>query len=67
MVVREVRPIHDAMKLERLTIDDVIESVREQGIDDLGRVKLAVIEPDGRFSFIQRDAEEHEEEEKKSV
>jgi len=67
VIVREGRPIDDAMKLERLTIDDVIESAREQGIDDLGRVKLAVLEPDGKVSFIQRDAEEHEDEGKKSV
>ena len=65
VVVRDGRPIDDAMKLERLTIDDVIESAREQGIDDLGKVKLAVLEPDGKFSFIQRDDEEHHEDEKK--
>jgi len=67
VVVRDGRPIDDAMKLERLTIDDVIESAREQGIDDLGKVKLAVLEPDGKFSFIQRGDEEHHEDEKKSV
>jgi uncharacterized membrane protein YcaP (DUF421 family) len=61
VVVRDGRPIQDAMKLERLTIDDVIESAREQGIDDLGKVKLAVLEPDGKFSFIQRDGEDKQE------
>ncbi|HEY3208628.1 MAG TPA: YetF domain-containing protein [Actinomycetota bacterium] len=68
VVVRDGRPIEDAMKLERLTIDDVIESARQQGIDDLGKVKLAVLEPDGKFSFIQRDGrQEHEDAGKKTV
>lgn len=61
VVVRDGRPIEDAMKLERLTIDDVVESARQQGIDDLGKVKLAVLEPDGKFSFIQRDGEQEPE------
>jgi uncharacterized membrane protein YcaP (DUF421 family) len=68
VIVRDGRPVVDAMKLERLTVDDVIEGAREQGIDDLGKVKLAVLEPDGKFAFIQRDgAGSHEEEGKKTV
>jgi len=68
VVVRDGRPLDEAMKIERLTMDDVIESAREQGIDDLARVKLAVLEPDGRFSFIQREGDEAQEApEKKSV
>jgi uncharacterized membrane protein YcaP (DUF421 family) len=68
VVVRDGRPLHDAMKIERLTVDDVIESAREQGIDDLGKVRLAVLEPDGKFSFIKRDGgDQTEDEDKKSV
>jgi uncharacterized membrane protein YcaP (DUF421 family) len=68
VVVRDGRPINEAMKLERLTIDEVIESAREQGIDDLGKVKMAVLEPDGKFSFIRSDnGEGHQDTEKKSV
>ena len=68
VVVRDGRPLEEAMRIERLTIDDVIEGARQQGIDDLGKVKLAVLEPDGRFSFVQRDGEETgDSDEKKSV
>ncbi|HEV8420343.1 MAG TPA: YetF domain-containing protein [Actinomycetota bacterium] len=68
VVVRDGRPINEAMKLERLTIDEVIEGAREQGIDDLGKVKMAVLEPDGKFSFIRSDGEEeHQDAGKKSV
>jgi uncharacterized membrane protein YcaP (DUF421 family) len=68
VVVRDGQPLHDAMKIERLTVDDIIESAREQGIDDLGKVQLAVLEPDGKFSFIKRDGSDQTEDEgKKSV
>ncbi|MGH2556817.1 MAG: YetF domain-containing protein [Actinomycetota bacterium] len=50
-----------------MTIDDVIEGARLQGIDDLGKVKLGVLEPDGRFSFIQFQPEQHEEPEHKGA
>ena len=61
VIVREGKPVDEAMKLERLTIDDVIEGARLQGIDDLAKVRLGVLEPDGRFSFIQFQPEQHEE------
>jgi uncharacterized membrane protein YcaP (DUF421 family) len=61
VVVRDGRPMDEAMRIERLSIDDVIEGAREQGIDDLGKVKLAVLEPDGKFSFIQRDGQSAQE------
>ena len=68
VVVRDGRPLEEAMRIERLTIDDVIEGAREQGIDDLGKVKLAVLEPDGKFSFIQNDGSAPQEDTtKKSV
>jgi uncharacterized membrane protein YcaP (DUF421 family) len=68
VVVRDGRPVEEAMRIERLTTDDVIESAREQGIDDLGKVKLAVLEPDGKFSFIQSDGSTPQEDTtKKSV
>jgi uncharacterized membrane protein YcaP (DUF421 family) len=68
VVVRDGRPVEEAMRIERLTIDDVIEGAREQGIDDLGKVKLAVLEPDGKFSFIQSDGSAPQEDTpKKSV
>jgi uncharacterized membrane protein YcaP (DUF421 family) len=68
VVVRDGRPLLDAMRIERLTVDDVIESAREQGIDDLGKIRPGVLEPDGKFSFIKWDgSDETEDEDKKSV
>jgi uncharacterized membrane protein YcaP (DUF421 family) len=53
VVVRRGQPIEESMRMERLGLEELLEAAREQGIDDLQKVKLAVIEPDGKFSFIQ--------------
>ena len=55
VVVRDGRFLDDVMKVERLSAEEVTEAAREQGIDDLNDVRLAVLEPDGKFSFITRD------------
>ena len=53
IVVRNGRPIDEMLRVERLTLEDVLEGAREQGIGDLRQVRLGVLEPDGKFSFIQ--------------
>lgn len=37
---------------ERLTIDEIQEAARRQGIGDLSTVELCVLEPDGSLSFL---------------
>jgi uncharacterized membrane protein YcaP (DUF421 family) len=56
VVIRDGRPIEEALGLERLTLEELKESARHQGIGDLSRVRIAILEPDGRFSFIQEEA-----------
>lgn len=58
IVVRDGRPIEEALRLERVVLDEVLEGAREQGIANLRDAKLAILEPDGRFSFIKKDATE---------
>jgi uncharacterized membrane protein YcaP (DUF421 family) len=53
VVLRNGSPIEEALRLERLTLEELKESARHQGIDDLARVRIAILEPDGKFSFIQ--------------
>jgi uncharacterized membrane protein YcaP (DUF421 family) len=55
VVLRDGHPVEEALRLERLTLPELQESARHQGIGDLGRVKVAILEPDGKFSFIQED------------
>jgi uncharacterized membrane protein YcaP (DUF421 family) len=60
VVLRDGEPLFDVLRVERLTLDELREGARNQGIPDLGQIKVGVLEPDGRFSFIRlRDAPEH--------
>jgi len=43
------------LRYERLTVDDVKDAAREQGIADIAQVPLGVLEPDGKFSFVRFD------------
>ena len=43
------------LRYERLTVDDVKDAAREQGIADIAQVALGVLEPDGKFSFVRFD------------
>jgi uncharacterized membrane protein YcaP (DUF421 family) len=53
IVIRDGNLLWEAMKAQRLTVDDLREAAREQGISDLGDVTVGTIEPDGAFSFIR--------------
>lgn len=67
VVLRNGEPDRAVLKVERLTLEELVEAAREQGIADLDDVRLAVLEPDGKFSFIQKEAEsdqQHEQPEK---
>jgi uncharacterized membrane protein YcaP (DUF421 family) len=60
VVVRDGRPLEEVLRIERLVLEEVRESAREQGIADLSQIRLGVLEPDGKFSFIQYDGEQKE-------
>lgn len=65
VVVRDGVPVDQALVLERVTIDELNEAARAHGIDDLARVRLGVLETDGRLSFIVSDQDEVDEPEKR--
>lgn len=67
LIVRDGEPLKEALRLERLTLDEVLEEARGQGIADLADVEVALLEPDGRFSFITKDREQHPPEDKDAV
>jgi uncharacterized membrane protein YcaP (DUF421 family) len=67
VVLRNGNPDPVALKVERLTLEELNEAAREQGIGDLGDIQVGVLEPDGKFSFIQKDGsgdEQHEQPER---
>lgn len=41
------------MRQELITEDELMSQLREQGLDDLAKVKVAYLESDGQFSVVQ--------------
>jgi uncharacterized membrane protein YcaP (DUF421 family) len=52
VIVRDGECIDEALRLERITVDEVKEGARTHGIGNLAEVRYGILEPDGRFSFI---------------
>jgi len=54
IVVRNGRVMREALRIERLTEDELLEEARGQGIGDIRDVIVGVLETDGTFSFVTR-------------
>jgi uncharacterized membrane protein YcaP (DUF421 family) len=55
VVVQDGRAIERNLKRERLTLDDIAESARLQGIGSLDQVAWGVLETSGTISFIKKN------------
>jgi uncharacterized membrane protein YcaP (DUF421 family) len=55
VIVADGRPVPEALKLEQVPMADILEAARQQGIDSLEEVRLAVLEPSGQISFIKQE------------
>jgi uncharacterized membrane protein YcaP (DUF421 family) len=55
VLVSDGRPIDKALAVEHMPLDEVLEAARQQGIDDIAKVRLAVLEVSGRISIIPAD------------
>ena len=55
VIVRDGEPIDEFLRLERVTLDEVKEEARQQGIAEVSEIRLCVLEPDGKFSFLQAE------------
>lgn len=54
IIVRRGEPLQERLDRERLTLTDLKEAARMQGIGDLAEVEFAVLETDGKFSFVTK-------------
>jgi len=52
IIIRDGKLLQDAMRRNRLTVDELLESLRSQGVCDLTTVKYAVLETNGRLSVL---------------
>ena len=55
VIVENGQPVEAALRLEHMPLAEVLEAARLEGIDDLAKVRLAVLETSGRMSFIRQD------------
>jgi uncharacterized membrane protein YcaP (DUF421 family) len=55
VVVKDGRPVEPALRLERVVLEELLESARNQGIANLRDIELAILEPSGQFSFLERN------------
>lgn len=67
VVFHQGKWLDDVLRVERLRREEVLEAARNQGIADLAAVRLGVLEPDGRFSFVKEEPEQVEQPERRKA
>jgi uncharacterized membrane protein YcaP (DUF421 family) len=57
VIVEHGEPVMDNLRAERLSLDDLMAAAREEGIDRFSKIRVAVLEANGRISFFTGEAE----------
>jgi uncharacterized membrane protein YcaP (DUF421 family) len=57
IVVRDGEPCEESLRSERIALNDLMASAREQGIRRFRDIELAVLEADGKISFFTKQDE----------
>jgi uncharacterized membrane protein YcaP (DUF421 family) len=52
IVLRDGEPLAKRLERERISVDELKEAARLEGYGDLDEIEYAVLETDGKFSFI---------------
>jgi uncharacterized membrane protein YcaP (DUF421 family) len=52
VIVSRGQVLEEALRRERMTTDDLKAAARQQGLADLGDVRIAIVEADGKLSFV---------------
>lgn len=55
LLIHDGQLVKENLRKEKLTEQELVASLRKRGIDDLGRVKQAVLEADGHISVIEQE------------
>ena len=58
-LIKSGKMLRRNMRMELITEDELMMQMREQGLDDVSKVKEAYIESDGRISIIQLKEKRH--------
>ena len=65
-LIKNGKMLRKNMKLELIKEDELLMELREQGLDDVSKVKEAYIESDGRISVIQYEERQQKKIERKA-
>jgi uncharacterized membrane protein YcaP (DUF421 family) len=53
IIVKDGKLLHDAMRIERVDEDDILEAAREmQGLESISQIKYAVLERGGQITIV---------------
>ena len=58
VLVRHGKIVWKTLRKELITRDELMAKLREQGVEDLARVRVARLESDGEISIMRNDGEE---------
>jgi uncharacterized membrane protein YcaP (DUF421 family) len=53
VLIAHGKPIDAALATEQMPLDEVLEAARQQGVDDIDKIRLAILEVSGKISIIQ--------------
>jgi uncharacterized membrane protein YcaP (DUF421 family) len=56
LIVRDGQYLNRNLRREGVDREEVESAIREHGLDDVSRVEMAVLEPDGTISIVGRDS-----------
>lgn len=65
LLINDGKMMRRNMRQELVTEDELMSQLREQGVDDLKKVKEAYLESDGHFSVVQQRQSYHRKVERK--
>jgi uncharacterized membrane protein YcaP (DUF421 family) len=54
VIVQDGRVIEKNLRRDRITVDEVLEEARQQQVASLSEVAWAVLEPNGKISFLMK-------------
>lgn len=58
VLVRNGEVDRRALRMQRMTVDELLDEARQAGIADVGEVSVAILESDGKVSFLRAPSEE---------
>lgn len=53
VLVQDGKPVEPALRVEHMPLGEVLEAARQQGLEHLDDIRLAILEPSGKISIIR--------------